>query len=189
MNRNRNVLQESVTRTKFLILLASCGFALAAVAQDVVVTGRGPHHAVWQRVSEYTTPYARKYYVTNSHVELATSMHYQNDQGNWLESKPIIELFPPEAAIARQGPMQVIFPANARTAGGLDVSVDGKRFRSHVIGIAYAEADTGRAVLVAELQDSIAQLVGDSIPTRSSGRCARTSNTFTTSMAWNRTSL
>lgn len=144
-----------------LTLAAAAGVSAHAAAPLISIVERGPHHRKVQQVSERLTADLRPVSITNSYTELATGMYFRDEQGNWVESKSLIELFPPDAAVARHGPMQVIFPANARTAGGLDVSVDGKRLRSHVIGIAYAEADTGRAVMVAELQDSIGQVVGD----------------------------
>ena len=56
--------------------------------------------------------------------------------------------------MARQGQHQVIFAANLNTVGALDlVGPDGRRFRSHVLGLAFTDAASGQSVLIAEVKD------------------------------------
>jgi hypothetical protein len=53
--------------------------------------------------------------------------------------------------VARQGPHQVIFAANLNSVGAIDLlDPRGQRFRSHVLGLAYTDAATGRSVMIAE---------------------------------------
>ena len=125
---------------------------------DPTVAELGPHHRVWQRTSQFRTSSGKIVTRTNSYVELATGLHYQKD-GQWLESKEAIDLFE-GGAIARQGQHQVIFAPNINTAGAIDLlTPDGKRFRSHILGLAYTDAATGKAAMIAEIKDSIGQLV------------------------------
>jgi hypothetical protein len=94
---------------------------------------------------------------TKSYVELASGLHYWKD-GEWVESKEEIELFQ-GGAVARNGQHQVIFAPNINSAGAIDLlTADGKRLRSHVLGLAYTDAATGQAVMIAEIKDSIGQL-------------------------------
>ena len=87
-------------------------------------------------------------------------MHYEHE-GQWVESQEVIELLQGGAgAIARQGPLNVVFSPNINTAGAIDMHTpDGKRFRSHVLGLAYMDAATGSNVMIAEVKDSTGQLV------------------------------
>jgi len=147
------------TKIYFLaILLAVTTFEIRADSPEPTVADRGAHHRVWQRILERVGPDGKAIKQTNSYVELATGLHYQKD-GQWLESKEEIELFE-GGAVARHGQHQVIFTANINTAGTIDlVSVDGKRFRSHILGLAYTDTATGNAAMIAEVKDSIGQLV------------------------------
>ena len=122
---------------------------------ELQIAERGPHHRVWQRVTRRVSSYGRERFITNSVVELATGLHYQNEQGDWLESKEEIEIIQ-GTAVARQGQHQVIFAANLNSPGAIDLlSPDGKRFRSHVLGLAYTDYAGGQSVLIAEVKDCI----------------------------------
>ncbi len=108
------------------------------------VIERGPHHRVYQIGNKPGRGY----------VELATGLHYWED-GRWQDSKEEIEIVN-GSAIARHGQHQVIFAANLNSAGAIDMlSPDGKRFRSHLLGLAYTDAASGKSVMIAEVTDSI----------------------------------
>jgi RHS repeat-associated protein len=134
------------------IALAVLSFSAGALAQGVVgvgtepqITERGPHHRVIERMVG-----GRK----SSYTEIATGLHYWKD-GQWLDSKEEIEIFQ-GAAMARQGQHQVIFAANLNSPGSIDmVDSSGKRFRSHVLGIAYTDYASGQSVLIAEMKDCV----------------------------------
>jgi len=129
--------------------------ALTVSAQVPVITERGPHHRVWERTITETRPDGTVAERKSSYTELATGLHYKNDRGEWTESKEEIEIFQ-GAAAARQGQHQVIFAANLHSQGAIDLATpDGKRFRSHILGLAYTDADSGRSVMIAETKDSI----------------------------------
>jgi hypothetical protein len=128
-----------------LSLLAAS--AQAALAEPAILT-RGPHSRVWQNEAGGT------------YIELATGLCYQQDgQGPWLDSQEIIELLPGGGAVARQGQHPAIFPANLN-AGALELfTPDGRRFVSRTLGLAYFDAASGQSALIAELKDSVGQVV------------------------------
>jgi len=122
------------------------------------IVERGDHHRVWQSVTTETDAKGRIHYRTNSYTELGTGMHYFKD-GQWLESREEIEIVP-DGAIARHGRHQVIFAANCNAPIGIDMlTPDGKRLQSRVLGLAYFDSVSGRMVWIAELKDSVGQLL------------------------------
>lgn len=148
-------------RTRFaaILLLVLPLLPVAAPAQErndsipATVVERGPHHRVVERIVSETLPDGTVRERKSSYTELATGMHYIKE-GQWTESKEEIEIFE-GAAIARQGAHQVIFAANLNSPGSIDlVAPDGKRFRSHVLGLAYTDYASGRSVMIADVKDS-----------------------------------
>jgi hypothetical protein len=120
-----------------------------------VVVERGPHHRVIQRLVAEPQPDGSVSERLSSYTELATGLHYQNEKGEWIESREEIEIFE-GAAVARQGPHQVIFAANLNSPGAIDLlAPDGKRFRSHVLGLAYTDYASGKSVMIAEVKDCV----------------------------------
>ena len=140
---------------KTLLIASIASFASSlAFGQPVApaVVERGPNHRVWQRTITSVLPNGRVAERKSSYTELATGLHYWKD-GQWAESKEEIEIFQ-GAAAARQGPHQVIFAANLHSPGAIDLlTPDGKRFRSHILGLAYTDYATGQSVLIAETKD------------------------------------
>ena len=121
------------------------------------VVERGPHHRVWERTTSDIAPDGRAISQVHRYIELATGMHYWQN-GQWVESQELIESFP-GGAIARQGQHQVIFANNLATVGAIDMQTpDGKRMRSHVLGLSYFDTASGQSVLIAEVKDSQGQL-------------------------------
>ena len=133
------------------------GAALGRETSRYQTVDRGPNHKTWERVISETLPNGKTVTRKSSYVELATGMHYLKD-GQWAESKELIEIVP-DGGVARQGPHQVTFAANINTAGAIDLKTpDGKRFRTHVLGIAYTDG-SGRSAMIAEIKDSIGEVV------------------------------
>ena len=86
---------------------------------------------------------------------MATGLNFKNERGEWIESKEEIEIFQ-GAAVARQGQHSVIFAAQLNSPGAIDLlAPDGKRFRSHILGLAYTDYASGKSVMIAEVKDSI----------------------------------
>ena len=86
-------------------------------------------------------------------------MHYLANN-EWQETQELIEPFE-SGAVARFGPHKVIFAANLNTAGAIDMEMpDGKRLRSHLLGLAYYDTASGQSALIAEVKDCQGQIVG-----------------------------
>ncbi|MDB6122329.1 MAG: hypothetical protein JWQ71_1322 [Pedosphaera sp.] len=122
------------------------------------IAERGPHHRVWHRVTIQTNHVGKVLYRTNSYTELATGMHFLKD-GEWQEASETIKITS-EGAFAGNGQHKVNFLANINSLRALQVTTpDAKQLKSHILGLSYWDSSTGQSVLIAELQDSIGQLV------------------------------
>ena len=141
---------------------ASRRFASPATAAEANLTPpaiveRGAHHRVWQSVRATTLPDGRVRYRTNGYTELVSGLHFFWD-GQWHDARAEIQLFQ-DGAVAVEGAHRVSFAHNARAAGSIDlVAADGRRFRSHVLGLAFYDPKTGASELIAELKDAIGEL-------------------------------
>ena len=133
------------------------GATLPATTPDTIVS-RDANSRVWERTVYEADASGSVVPQKNRYVELATGLHYwENDQ--WKESKEEIELYP-GGAIARQGQHKVIFAYNLATVGAIDLQTpDGLRLRSHILGLSYFDTDSGQSVLIAEVKDSIGELI------------------------------
>jgi hypothetical protein len=133
----------------------------AAPAGEVRVTDRGPHHRTlsW-RVAE-PAPGGATRLVERRVVELAAGLHYQGPRGEWLESREVLESYP-GGCVSRQGPVKIIFARNLATAGAVDAEApDGRRLRSHLLGLSYLDRATGQSVLIAEVKDCVGVVDGN----------------------------
>ncbi|MEI6785049.1 MAG: hypothetical protein WCQ21_29470, partial [Verrucomicrobiota bacterium] len=150
-------------KTLFAILVFTCSFVCTTVAQpapepsgsaaaDYNVIERGPHHRVLAKVTWQTDALGRVTAHTNSYTELLGGMHYLKD-GQWVESQDVVESYP-GGAVARHGPVNVIFANNLATAGAIDMQTpDGKRLTSHITGLSYFDAASGTNILIAAIKD------------------------------------
>jgi hypothetical protein len=94
------------------------------------------------------------------YVEFASGLNYQTTEGEWRPSREEIVLLPDGSAGALQGQHQAIFAPNLNSAGSIHlVSRDDRPFQSHPLGLYYFCAITGRSALVAQVQDSIGELL------------------------------
>lgn len=85
-------------------------------------------------------------------------MNYESS-GQWVESKAEIELTSGGAA-ATNGQHKVFFAANVNVPGAVEMTTpDGKRLRSHILGLSYFDTASGKSVLIAAMKDSIGQLL------------------------------
>lgn len=142
----------------FFLLVTYSGIAqpIEAVSEPTI-TERGPHHRVWEQKRVRTLPNGRSVTNRSTIVELETGMHHLKD-GQWVESREEIELFQ-NGAVGRSAGHQAIFAPNINTAGAIDLlTTDGKRFRSHVLGLGVFDTATGKSELIAEVKDSLGEL-------------------------------
>ena len=121
------------------------------------VVDRGANHRVWQRTTYETTPDGRQIPHIHEYTELATGLHYWKD-GEWVESKEQIDILPDGTAAAIQGQHQAYFPGNIYQGVIEVVTPDGAHLRSRPIGLSYD--DGNNTVLIAELKDSVGQIIG-----------------------------
>lgn len=131
-----------------------------------VVVERGPHHRTWQRVEAVPGPGGRMVEQRRRYQEIASGLHFQNERGEWEESREEIELLPNRTgAVARKGRHKVIFPPELKE-GLIELqSAEGTWLRSRVWGLAYYDTATGESVLLGETQESAGRLVGENVVT------------------------
>ena len=134
--------------------------SMAQTPQPVVVE-RGPHHQTVQTVRQFVDDLGRTVTETNSFVQLTPGLHwFDRRTEGWEETKEEFEIAPNGRALARSGQHQVVLSPNIATRGAVDLTTsDGKRFQSHVFGISYFDPSSGQSVLIAEVKDSIGELV------------------------------
>ena len=128
-------------------------------AQDTpyAVVERGANHRIWQRTTYETTPDGRQIPHIHKYNELATGMCFQQN-GQWVNSKEEIDILPSGTAAATQGQHQAYFPGDIYQGVVELVTPDGIHLRSRPLGLSYD--DGNHTVLIAELKDSVGQLVG-----------------------------
>src|SRR5262245_5102700 len=115
----------------YSFFIASCavsGFG-AELAQEYTVTDRGPHDRVWERTEYETTPEGAKLPHVHRHVELATGLNYF-ENGEWLESKEEIEVFPNGGAGAVHGQHRAYFPSDIYEGSVQLITPDGLTLES-----------------------------------------------------------
>jgi len=85
-------------------------------------------------------------------------MHHLKD-GAWVESTDEVSIASGGAA-ATNTAHQTFFAANINTRGSIQLTMpDGQTLSSHVICLSYFEPSTGSNALIAELQDSVGQII------------------------------
>jgi hypothetical protein len=142
--------------------------AIAQPVQDnsspYTIAERGPHSRVWQKTTYETGPDGQPMPVAHSYTELATGMHYQGADGQWVESKEEISILPNGAgAVATNGQHKAIFPPDLYN-GQIELNTpDGKWLRSQVLGLSYFDTASGQSVLIAEIKTSVGQLASSNV--------------------------
>ena len=122
------------------------------------VSDQGPDYRVWQQIIQATDNQGNlTSLVKPAYVELATGMRYKN-KGQWLESKEEIQILPDGTAAAVQGSHRAYFPGDIYRGNIKLVTPDGKVFISRPLGLSYFDGTNN--VLIAELKDSVGELIG-----------------------------
>ena len=138
--------------------LGLCG--LVAAEPESTTTERGPHHRVIEKVTREVQPDGSVLEQKSRQIDLATGLHYREGEA-WLETRELIEPHP-DGAVAHFGQAKAAFSANLNTRGALQVvDAEGKQFSSHLLGIVLTDAASGQSLVIAGLNDSIGQIVGD----------------------------
>lgn len=121
------------------------------------VVERGANHNIWERTTYETDNLGVVLPRTNRVTELATGLNYPKG-GQWVPSKAEIDLSPSGGAEATQGGHKVYFPADI-FEGAVDlITPDGIHWQHRPLCLAYFDGTNN--VLIAELTNSVGQLVG-----------------------------
>lgn len=132
-------------------------------APDYSVVERGPHHRVIRGTSVETNTFDNRTIIrTNSftYTELETGMHRKDPKGEFVETSDGIALAP-GGALTTNSAHEVFFAANANSAAALRVKLPDEKttLKSHVLWLTYFDRETGSNAIVAELTDSIGQII------------------------------
>ena len=150
------IMKQSIWILSFLIL--SYIRAQSGEVQYFEVD-RGPHHKTLERIEEGARNVGGTRWVTNQYVEVATGLHYW-DQGQWKETREEIQIVN-GFAVAQEGPHKLVFASNLNSPGAIDMECpEGKRFRSHILGIAYTDALSGSSAIIATVKDCEGAVLG-----------------------------
>lgn len=127
------------------------------------VVSRDAHQRVLEVTESVLLPDGSISLTTNSIVELATGLHYRNEQGEWEETQQSFELVP-GAARAWQGSHRVTLAANPNTFAAVQFRLpDGRLLSSHVHGIGWHDIATGKTVMLAGINDTTGLLVSSNV--------------------------
>lgn len=122
------------------------------------IVEKGADYEVVEHYHVVATVGNRDEIATNRVMRLASGLNYRQN-GEWERSEPAIRPFA-RGAVADTGQHKVIFARNLRSRGSIDMlTPDNKRLRSNVLGLYYMDTSTGKSVMIAQIQDSIGQIV------------------------------
>src|ERR1051326_4686387 len=153
------------TNSRLLLALTLspwCGLGQVSVSPSApVVVERGPHHIIVQSTRQSVDASGQPVVETNSYVQLTPGLSWLNPRtGQWEDTKEQFEITKEGYAAALQGPHQAVLTPNIAAPDAVAVvTPDGKRFISHVYGISYFDPLSGNSALIAEVKDSIGELV------------------------------
>jgi hypothetical protein len=124
------------------------------------VTARDGDQKIWSKITwESNSVTGLLVTKTNSYVELATaSAHFAN--GQWIDSSDQIQITE-TGAQATNSQHKVEFLGNINSAGAIRITLPegDKHLISTPIALSYFDTASGKSVLIAELKDSVGQLL------------------------------
>ena len=114
-----------------------------------IISDRGPHWQTVQDILPYQDGQGNWLFQTNTYVHLEPGLNYRTSGGIWTNAVAEFDLVA-QGAVASRGQHQVTLPANLNSSQPVTlVQPDGKTITSRPHGLAYFDASTGEAVLVA----------------------------------------
>ncbi len=134
----------------------------SAQAGDYTIAARGPNSRLWQETVVQTNADGSALTNVQSYIELASGLCYLDPaSGKYVDSVEAISMTA-TGAEAVQGAHQVYWSGNVNTAGGTVqlIAPDGQQFTSQVYGLSYWDTSSGSNVLIAELTNSVGEVVG-----------------------------
>lgn len=137
-------------------------FELDKSKANYQVVERGANHRVWQKAETIEHDDGSREEVIHAYTELGSGLHYWDDNtGAWGDSRAVIEPYR-GGAVAQFGQQKVIFSNNLNTLGSIDIlAPDGVNLKASVLGLGYFDSLSGKSVILAELKNSIGELIGE----------------------------
>lgn len=122
------------------------------------VISRDANSRVWERTTYEVTPSGQIISHKQHYTELASGLCYKQN-GQWVDSQEQINILPDGTAAATNGQYQAYFPGDIYDGVIRLVTSDGLKLQSRPIGLSYD--DGTNTILIAELTNSVGQLIGD----------------------------
>ncbi|MBN9692179.1 MAG: hypothetical protein J0M24_18190 [Verrucomicrobia bacterium] len=124
-----------------------------------VTVEQGADFRVVEWVTATTDESGEKLSITNRYTEMATGLHYRDEQGQWQET--VAEFVAvPDGFVAARGPHQVALSTELTVPGAVTVvTADGQTLRSSPALLAFTDRVSGESVLLAEVQPSRAEQI------------------------------
>lgn len=125
----------------------------------LLVADRGPSHRTWKKTVRLVgSKTGQERLEERTIVEMCDGLHYW--EGEWKESRELVEIAPSGDAVATRGQHRAIFAANLNAAAAFDISTpDHKRLRGRLLGLYLTDRVSGEAVQIAVVKDSFGQIV------------------------------
>lgn len=124
-----------------------------------VIVEQGADFRVVEWVTATTDESGEKLSITNRYTEVATGLHYRDEQGQWQQT--VAEFVAvPNGFVAARGPHQVALSTELTVPGAVTVvTADGQTLRSSPALLAFTDRVSGESVLLAEVQPSRAEQI------------------------------
>ena len=129
------------------------------IESEPVMVEQGADFRVVEWVTATTDESGEKLSITNRYTEVATGLHYRDEQGQWQET--VAEFVAvPDGFVAARGPHQVALSSELTVPGAVTVvTADGQTLRSSPALLAFTDRVSGESVLLAEVQPSRAEQI------------------------------
>ena len=123
------------------------------------VVERGENHRVWQKTVLERGSNGKLTTVIHKYTELKAGLYFKNPQGEWVESKAIINPLSQGGAAATEGVYKAYFPEDIYEGYIKVVVVDNQIFKSRPVALSYDDGNS--IVMLAQLTNSMGQMLGD----------------------------
>jgi uncharacterized repeat protein (TIGR01451 family) len=143
-------------------VLISIGTQAQQVRSDI-----GPDWRTYPALTQLTNQTGTVSLQTNTVVELGGGMNrWDQNAGDWVQSSPELTITD-EGVVGHGARHQVRLAANLNSAAAVQVQFPGEGtpqfLKTHLLGLFYEDIAAGTNVLIADLQDSIAQVSGPQV--------------------------
>ena len=118
--------------------------------QPFLPAEKGPNHRLLHSEKWVVEASGETNRITTSYVELASGLHFQNEQGEYQLSDPTIQIAPDGTfAAASRLEQPITFEANLNTEGSVRIlTPDGQLLKATVLALAYYDPVSGADVVL-----------------------------------------